>query len=337
MFRYSNAFISAQNRFSAYLRGVKELTIESDSDPIDMEVLLQRYELLARIYLKPEPLTAPEVMVEETYSCGDRRIYVRGEVEFDRLDLTRQHHPVRVNERVVWRDIRSLSEAKMHVSKARDLDFITLVKSAMSDGTSPLQGLVKLNISRYWISRYGLMIILGSLPNLKYLSCCLKSPDYLPDRVVRQPRRIIQEISAGIQQMDVPCHGIDLFYGLSLLEGCPKLRISGDIWRNSIAPVLPFSPCTVEGPRTQYLTLAPSLRPQWKHQLPDPYQIARQIRYYVSPSCTITIDTTGKSGEELLWLRILSETLKSLQKEEDLRRAETKGWAKCDPPPPQPN
>jgi hypothetical protein len=325
--------MSAQNRFSTYLRGVRELTIESDSDPIDMEVLLQRYELLERIYLEHEPLTAPEVMVEETYSCGDRRIYVRGEVKFDRLDLTRQHHPVRVNERVVWRDIRSLSETIMHVSQGRDLDFVTLVRSAMSDGTSPLQGLVKLNLSRYWISMYGLEEILGSLPNLKHLSCSLKSPEYLPDRVGRQPRRIIQETGAGIQIMDVTCHGIDLFYGLSLLEGCPKLIISGDIWRDSIASLPPFSPRSAEGPRTQYLRLAPSLRSQWKHQLPDPYQIARQIRYYVSPSCTITIVTTGKYGEELLWLRILSETLKSLQKEEDQRRAETKGWTKCDPPP----
>jgi hypothetical protein len=136
--------------------------------------------------------------------------------------------------------------------------------------------------------------------------------------------------------MDVKCVGFDLFYALKRLEGCLRLRISGDIWRNSIAPVPPFFPYPAEGPRTEHLILAPSLRRQWKRQLPDPYQIARQIRYYISPSCAITIDTTGKSGEELLRLRILSGVLKSLQKEEDLRRAETKGWAKCDPPP-QPN
>jgi hypothetical protein len=148
----------------------------------------------------------------------------------------------------------------------------------MSDGTSPLQGLVKLNLSRYWISMYGLEEILGSLPNLKHLSCSPKSPEYLPDRVGREPRRIIQETGTDIQIMDVTCHGIDLFYGLSLLEGCPKLRISGDIWRDSMASVPPFSPRPAEGPRAQHLTLVPSLRPQWKHQLPDPYQIARQIR-----------------------------------------------------------
>jgi hypothetical protein len=105
--------------------------------------------------------------------------------------------------------------------------------------------------------------------------------------------------------MDVKCVGFDLFYALKRLEGCLRLRISGDIWRNSIAPVPPFFPYPAEGPRTEHLILAPS-------------------------------DTTGKSGEELLRLRILSGVLKSLQKEEDLRRAETKGWAKCDPPP-QPN
>jgi hypothetical protein len=101
-----------------------------------VEALLQRYELLERIYISSIE-TRTDVTVEEIYVCGGRQIYVRGKIDFDSLDLTCQQHPVRVNERVVWKGIRSLSESDTLVARAQDEDFVTLVKSAIFDGSSP--------------------------------------------------------------------------------------------------------------------------------------------------------------------------------------------------------
>ncbi|KAH8083542.1 hypothetical protein HD553DRAFT_350527 [Filobasidium floriforme] len=322
------------NRFYLYVHGVKELTVKSGSPPINLEELLQRFELLDRIHVTAPLRNSADVKVEEIYLCGGRKVYVRGQTGPNELSLDRRVFPVEVNERVAWIGIQSLSESPAYVDRTRDARLLDLVSSAIRVGSTSLRELSKLEVSRIRFTLKVLDFVLTGCPKLKVLSCSL---DTSASRGNLGPlRKIMWGPGAQLRQLDIQCYYHELLSYLRRLEGCPHLRISGAISCSSLLLVTPFSPPSAKGNRTEHLTLAPSMSMEWKETLADPYHVARQIRNYISPHCVVTIDTSGRSGEELLWLRILSSILRSLQSEEDLRRSKTKGWAKCDPPP-QPN
>lgn len=298
---------------------------------------MQRYECLDHIRLTTLFGSITHINIEEVYLYDSRQIRVRGKAAEESLNLTDQIFPVQTSERVVWGGIRSLAESAVSYKKPKQEAFAALIISAIQDESrsSLLRELVELNVSRSLLTVPSLRTILTRCPNLKLLRCSLNDG---PTSFRDEFRDLMKGPGAGLMELDVRGYFGDALRLLRCLEGCPSLKIKGAILMGSTmqAVVPPCAPPDGDQIRTNHLNLAPSLCTSWKQYIPDPYRVARQLRYYTSPSCLITIDLAGKEGEELIWLRILASILQSLQWEEDLRRAETKSWAKCDPPP-QPN
>lgn len=259
---------------------------------------MQRYECLDHILLIPSSNSNKHISIEEIYLCDSRQIHVRGRASAESLNLTNQIFPVQTDERVVWGGIRSLAERAVALKRSRDEAFVALIISAIQDESksSLLRELVELNVSRSLLTVPSLRTILTRCPNLKLLRCSF-------DGRLSCSRDEIRDLTkgpgAGLMELDVRGYFGDALRLLRSLEGCPNLRIEGDVSTDS-APQAVRPPCApVDGnhTRTDHLTLVLSLDILWKQVMPDPYRVARQIRHYTSPSCFITIDLAGKEGE----------------------------------------